>query len=91
MLFIFYLFCLYKARSEKSFGKLIRQNAKVLEKLDSLYKAFDGRLSKIEKLLENNDESINLDDKVVRMVIILANLRYMNFATFYKPVNLSKI
>jgi len=67
---------------------LIRQNAKILEKLETIsssQKSLDNRISNIEKLLDerNNDNNISniiTDDKVVLMVIF-ANLRYANFAT----------
>ena len=58
---------------------------KVLEKLGDLNKFLDGHLLRIEKLLENKkDESINLDDKTVQMVIILK----INKFTIYKFRNL---
>jgi len=70
-------------------------NTKILEKVEEIERNLGGRLSKIEKSLKDKDtestSSINIDEKTIRMVIILVNLRYMNFATFYKLINLSNL
>jgi uncharacterized protein YueI len=59
-------------RAEKSFDRIMRQNTKIIEKIELVLtsnKAIENRLIKIEKQLDNKSNHHDLDEKAVRMVI----------------------
>ena len=55
-------------RAEKSFDRIMRQNTKIIEKIELVLtsnKAIENRLIKIEKQLDNKSNHHDLDEKAV--------------------------
>lgn len=88
--FNWFYFIVYKVNNdkyEKTFSKLLYQNSKILSKLDiviSAQKKLEERVTKIETLLEKNE---NMDpDKTVIMVYYV-NLQYASSHNFVQMSN----
>jgi hypothetical protein len=88
--FNWFYFIIYKVNNdkyEKTFSKLLYQNSKILSKLDiviSAQKKLEERVTKIETLLEKNE---NTDpDKTVIMVYYV-NLQYASSHNFVQMSN----
>jgi len=88
--FNWFYFIVYKVNNdkyEKTFSKLLYQNSKILSKLDiviSAQKKLEERVTKIETLLEKNE---NTDpDKTVLMVYYV-NLQYASSHNFVQMSN----
>ncbi len=90
--FNWFYFIVYKVNNdkyEKTFSKLLYQNSKILSKLDiviSAQKKLEERVTKIETLLEKNE---NMDlDKTVLMVYYV-NLQYVSSHNFVQMLTVN--
>ena len=88
--FNWFYFIIYKVNNdkyEKTFSKLLYQNSKILNKLDTVIssqKKLEDRITKIENLLDKND-STDLDKTI--LMVYYVNLQYASFHSFVQMSN----